>query len=90
MYKLDQCQSHQFYNSSKIKKLDMSLNIETEVGDVQTDVKLADLFFVQVIGGLVRFVSCQTVHLLRQYLAGFIMAIKASSILEKESTRHLA
>lgn len=36
MYKLDQC--HQFYNSSKIKKLDMSLNIETEVGDAQTDV----------------------------------------------------
>lgn len=33
-----QCQSHQFYNSSKIKKLDMSLNIEKEVGDVQTDV----------------------------------------------------
>lgn len=36
MYKLDQC--HQFHNSSKIKKLDMSLNIETEVGDAQTDV----------------------------------------------------
>lgn len=33
-----QCQSHQFYNSSKIKKLDMSLNIDTEVGDAQTDV----------------------------------------------------
>lgn len=31
-----QCQSHQFYNSPKIKKLDMSLNIETEVGDAQT------------------------------------------------------
>lgn len=31
-------QCHQFYNSSKIKKLDMSLNIETEVGDAQTDV----------------------------------------------------
>lgn len=26
------------FNSSKIKKLDMSLNIETEVGDAQTDV----------------------------------------------------